>query len=406
MWSRRSWTAFPSRVLREGSVPTRTGWWILILSTVLGIFGRLVGGVEFIVPGTAGVAAVSLALLLRHLRPSRITVKKRLSPLRVSAGDSARVDIELHTHRSRRTPLLRVHDAVPGTRGFTVEVAPIEAEGGVARASYRLNTAGRGLHEVGPVTIHDSDAFGLVEREHVIPSLLRLIVLPRIEPVGRIPVRAAEDTLLGKKHRQALGLSDEDFDGLRPYTPGDDLRRVHWLSSARQDELQVRQPRPPRHGLLSVVIDTRPPGDLAGALDITTSVAGSIAASVLSAGDATLIETTDGRSSRRVIGSSQLDSLLEFLALLADGSPQVHAAVPSTSGSVIAVSADPVLVSDRTARRKFAERLGAQLVITTDVENWGGDRGGHRSSGWIHLTAPNQLGALLLTDARRSLEFA
>ena len=387
-------------------MPTRTGWWVLIVSAVLGIFGRLVGGIEFLIPGAAGIAAVALALLLRYLLPSRVTVKKRLSPQRVPAGDSARVDIELHNHQSRRTPLLRVHDAVRGTPGFSLNVAPIEAKGGVARASYRLNTASRGLHEVGPVTIHDSDAFGLVERKHVIPSLLRLVVHPRLELIGQFPVPSAEDSLLGKKHHQALGLSDEDFDGLRPYTPGDDLRRVHWLSSARQDELQVRQPRPPRHGLLSVVIDTRPPGDLAAALDITTSVAGSIAASVLAAGDATLIETTDGRSTRRVIGSSQLDSLLEFLALLANGSPQIHAAIPSNSGTVIAVSADPVLVTDRTARRNFAERLGAQLVITTDVDAWGRDNHGHRSPGWIHLTAPNQLGALLPSDARRSPEFA
>ena len=384
-------------------MPTRAGWWTLILSTALGIFGRLVGGIEFVVAATAGIAAVLLALLLRHLRPSQITVKKRLSPRRVPTGDSARVDIELHNNRSRRTPLLRVHDAVPGTRGFTVEVAPIEAKGGIARASYRLNTTSRGLHEIGPVTIHDSDAFGLVERKQVIPSLLQLIVHPRIEPIGQIPVRSAEDTLLGHKRNHALGLSDSDFDGLRPYAPGDDLRRVHWLSSARQDELQVRQPRPPRHSLLSVVIDTRPPGDLAAALDVTTSVAGSIAASVLASGDAALIETTDGRSSRRVVGGSQLDSLLEFLALLSDGSPQIHAAVPSSS-SVIAVSADPALVEDRTARLNFIEQLGARLVITADVENWGGDRAGHSSSGWIHLSAPNQLGALLSAYARRSVE--
>ena len=338
-------------------MPTRTGWWVLIVSGVLGIFGRLIGGIEFLVPGITGVASVALALLLRHLLPSRVTVKKRLSPQRVPAGDSARVDIELHNQGSRRTPLLHLHDAVRGTRGFTLNVAPIAAEGGVARASYRLNTASRGLHEVGPMTIHDSDAFGLVQRRHEIPSLLRLVVHPRLEIIPQFPVPSAEHSLLGKKHHQSLGLSDEDFDGLRPYTPGDDLRRVHWLSSARQDELQVRQPRPPQHGLLSVVIDTRPPGDLATALDVTTSIAGSIAASVLASGDATLIETTDGRSTRRVIGNSQLDSLLEFLALLANGSTQIHAAIPSNGGTVIAVSADPALITDLAARRNIAERL-------------------------------------------------
>ena len=382
------------------------GCWVLIVSLVLGIFGRLVGGLEFIIPGTAGVAAVALALLLRYLHPTRVTVKKRLSPQRVPAGDSARVDIEVLNRSSRRTPLLRLHDAMRGTRGFNLNIVPIAANGGVARASYRLNTASRGLHEVGPVTLHEGDAFGLAQRSHKFPSVLRLVVHPRLEIIPQVRIPSGEDSLLGKKHHQSLGLSDEDFDGLRPYTPGDDLRRVHWLSSARQDELQVRQLRPPRHGLLSVVIDTRPPGDLAAALDITTSIAGSIAASVLGAGDATLIETTDGRSTPRVIGSSQLDSLLEFLALLANGSPQIHAAIPSDRSTVIAVSADPVLTTDRAARHNFAERLAAQVVITADVQHWGTDQGSHRSSGWIHLTAPNQLGALWSFEARRSHEFA
>ena len=379
---------------------------MLIVSAVLGVFGRLIGGIEFMVPAAAGVVSLALALLGRQLYPARLSVKKRLSPPRVPAGDSARVDLELRNGGRRRTPVLRLHDAVRGTRGFSVEVAPIAPKGGVAHASYRLSTASRGLHEVGPVTISDSDPFGLVQRNQEILSVLRLVVHPRLEFIGALRVSSSEDSLLGKKHHQSLGLNDEDFDGLRPYTPGDDLRRVHWLSSARQDELQVRQPRPPQHGLLSVVIDTRPPGDLEAALDITTSIAGSIAASVLSAGDATLIETTDGRSTRRVIGSPQLDSLLEFLALLADGSPQIHAAIPSTNGTIIAVSADPLIITDQLARRNFAARLGARLVITTDVENWGADHRDHRSTGWIHLTAPNQLAKHFSPDPRRSHEFA
>ncbi len=386
-------------------MPTRTGWWVLIVSAVAGVFGRLIGGIEFIVPAATGVISVALALLWRQLSPVRLSVKKRLSPLRVPAGDSARVDLELRNGGSRRTPVLRLHDAVRGTRGFNVEVAPIAPRGGTAHASYRLSTASRGVQEVGPVTIRASDAFGLVQRDQQIPGVLRLVVHPRLEIIGSPRVAAAEDSLLGKQHHQSLGLSDEDFDGLRPYTPGDDLRRVHWLSSARQDELQVRQPRPPRHGLLSVVIDTRPPGDLAASLDITTSIAGSIAASVLGAGDATLIETTDGRSTRRVIGSSQLNSLLEFLALLDDGSPEIHAAVPSTNGSVVAVTADPLLITDQPARRNFAQRLGARLVITTDVENWGADHRPHSSTGWIHLTGSNQLGKLFAPERHRSYEF-
>jgi uncharacterized protein (DUF58 family) len=190
-------------------------------------------------------------------------------------------------------------------------------------------------------------------------------------------------------------LSDEEFDGLREYVPGDDLRKIHWPSSARQDELQVRQFRPPRHGTLSIVIDTRSPGDTAAALDRTTSVAGSIAASVLEAGDSTRIETTDGRSTPLVAGPTQLDALLEFLALLEGGDETINPTVPAGSGLVVAVSADPQLATDVAARRRIAQRLRAAVVVTVDTEGWGlADTNGSNTGTWIHLSGPGQLSRL------------
>ena len=288
--------------------------------------------------------------------------------------------------------MLRLHDAVTGTRGVNLALAPVAGDGGSVHGAYRLPTTRRGVLDLGPIRIDDVDGLGLARKRHDIDTRVRLIVHPPIEAVPPIRVPAGDDPLLGEELRQSLGLSDEEFDGLRPYVPGDDLRKIHWPSSARGDELQVRQFRPPRHGRLSVVIDTRPPGDTALALDRTTSIAGSVAASVLSAGDATRIETTDGRSTPLVSGQSQLDSLLEFLALLDGGSEQINPAVPSGTGTVVAVSADPLLVSDAAARRRFAVRLRAAIVITVDADDWGTGTSGSMSTGeWIHLTGPGQL---------------
>jgi uncharacterized protein (DUF58 family) len=246
--------------------------------------------------------------------------------------------------------------------------------------------------DLGPIRIDDVEGLGLARKRHRIDTRVRLIVHPSIEALPPIRVPAGDDPLLGEELRQSLGLSDEEFDGLRPYVPGDDLRKIHWPSSARGDELQVRQFRPPRHGRLSVVIDTRPPGDTARALDRTTSIAGSVAASVLAAGDATRIETTDGRSTPLVSGNPQLESLLEFLALLDDGAEQINPATPSGAGLVVAVSTDPILASDAAARRRFAVRLRAAIVITLDAESWGTTASGPVSTGeWIHLTGPGQL---------------
>ena len=232
-----------------------------------------------------------VAVAVRRLRPSRIAVGRQLTPPQVPAGDAARVDLEIVNRGRRSSPLLRLHDTVTGTRGVALSIAPLPRNGGSTRGAYRLPTTTRGVIQLGPVRIDDIDPLGLARWSHHIPNTLRLIVHPPIEvlPARRVP--SGDDPLLGEELRQSLGLSDEEFDGLRPYSPGDDLRRVHWPSSARQDELQVRQFRPPRHGRLTVLIDTRPPGDRSQALDITTSIAGSLAISVL---DATI---------RRVLGA-------------------------------------------------------------------------------------------------------
>ena len=373
-------------------MPTRTGWGLLVAGVVFVVSGRLFGAIEFLVVGIAAVAAVVMAVLLRQLRPSRLSVVRQLTPPQVPVGEPARVDLEVINRGRSRSPVLRLLDAVAGTRGVDLALAPVAGNGSI-HGAYRLPTTRRGVLDLGPIRIDDVEGLGLARKRHRIDTRVRLIVHPPIEALPSIRVPAGDDPLLGEELRQSLGLSDEEFDGLRPYVPGDDLRKIHWPSSARGDELQVRQFRPPRHGRLSVVIDTRPPGDTARALDRTTSIASSVAASVLAAGDATRIETTDGRSTPLVSGNPQLESLLEFLALLDGGAEQINPAIPSGAGTVVAVSADPILASDAAARRRFAVRLRAAIVITVDADSWGTTAAGPVSTGeWIHLTGPEQLG--------------
>ncbi|NIR38283.1 MAG: hypothetical protein GWN79_14410, partial [Actinobacteria bacterium] len=60
-------------------MPTPAGWSVLAGGLAMMLAGRLVGGVEFFVPGTAAVAAVLIAVVIRRLLPSRVAVAKRLT---------------------------------------------------------------------------------------------------------------------------------------------------------------------------------------------------------------------------------------------------------------------------------------------------------------------------------------
>ncbi|MGB1655627.1 MAG: DUF58 domain-containing protein [Acidimicrobiales bacterium] len=383
-------------------MPTRAGWGVLIGGSGFVVAGRLFGAIEFLVVGLGAVGAVIIAVLMRSMVPSRVTITRQLTPPQVPAGEPARIDLEIVNHAPYRTPVMTLHDAVSGSRGVTLSLAPVARNGGRVHGAYRLPTTRRGVLTLGPIRIEDTDGLGLARRRHHLETRVRLVVHPPIESLPPLRIPAGDDPLIGEDLRQSLGLSDEEFDGLREYVPGDDLRKIHWPSSARHGELQVRQFRPPRHGRLSLVIDTRPPGDAATAIDATASIAGSIAAAVLESGDATRIETTDGRTTPLVTGMASLDGLLEFLALLDGGSERLHPAVPSGGGTVVAISADPDIASDAGARRRLATRLRATVVITVDALAWGTGTAAPRSAGdWIHLTGPGQLATNWNLGSRR-----
>src|SRR5438046_425881 len=74
---------------------------------------------------------------------------------------------------------------------------------------------------------------------------------------GPLPQTQGPDPLAGAEHPPALGVAGEDFYALRAYEMGDDLRRVHWPSTARVDELMIRQNEMPWQGRATVLLDTR-----------------------------------------------------------------------------------------------------------------------------------------------------
>ncbi len=373
-------------------MPTRGGWLLLGGGILTAVSGRLLGPIEFIVAGVVAISAVAIAVGVRATRRSDLMVARRLSSSRVEAGRPIQIDLEIRNLAHHRSPLLRIHDSISSTRGVRLSLSPID-RGRSTVASYRLPTTRRGLVRIGPVEIVDTDPAGLARRRHSFETISTLLVHPPIEVVPEIRILSGHDPMMGDQQRQTLGISDEEFDGLREYQPGDDLRKVHWPSSARHDELLVRQFQPPRHGRLTIVIDTRPPGDTDEVLDITTSVAASITNSVLNAGDSVRIQTTEGRSTNVITGPPHILGALEFLARLNTGDRAIHESVPATGGRVVVISSSPSVVADPVARAGLMARLSASACITVDPSTWGSQAppatGGHA---WAHLYGPGQLG--------------
>src|SRR3546814_11554329 len=71
--------------------------------------------------------------------------------------------------------------------------------------------------------------------------MVEVTVYPRIDEIQPLPYTTGHDPLAGARQPNSLGRTGENFYALRPYVLGDDLRRVHWPSSARHDALLIRQ---------------------------------------------------------------------------------------------------------------------------------------------------------------------
>ena len=111
----------------------------------------------------------------------------------------------------------------------------------------------RGVLRVGPVSAWRTDPLGLVRWTERWSAASELLVLPRMVAVDALTGGAVRDQ--EGTPSDEISMSDLAFHALREYVPGDDLRHVHWRSSAKARALQIRQYHDTRRSHLTLVID-------------------------------------------------------------------------------------------------------------------------------------------------------
>ncbi|MCF3118179.1 MULTISPECIES: DUF58 domain-containing protein [Streptomyces] len=190
----------------------------------------------------------------------RVAGSRRLSPARVPAGAEARVHLRMDNVSRLPTGLLMLQDRVPYVLGprprFVLD--RVEA-GGRREVSYRVRSDLRGRYPLGPLQLRLTDPFGMCELTRSFSTYDTLTVIPRVEALP--PVRlTGEAKGYGDGRNRSLALAGEDDVIPRGYRHGDDLRRVHWRSTARYGELMVRREEQPQRARCTVLLDTRGAG--------------------------------------------------------------------------------------------------------------------------------------------------
>jgi uncharacterized protein (DUF58 family) len=233
----------------------------------------------------------------------------------VHAGDATRVELGATNLGSRRTPVLRLRDPVGGTRGALLHLAPLRP-GESARAAYRLPTTRRGIIAVGPLGLEVGDPFGLAVQSAVAAPVLELTVYPRVDPIAAPEEGGDRDPHGSASYMNVLGQQGDDFYALREYVVGDDLRRVHWPSTARRDELMVRHDEMPWQDRTTVVLDVRRASHTAASLERAVSAAASVITATAREQHLTRFLASDGVDSNLGTGMAHSEAILEYLARL------------------------------------------------------------------------------------------
>jgi len=198
-------------------------------------------------------ACVVALVRTRH----RITATRRLTPARVAAGEEARVGLRMENVSRLPTGLLMLQDRVPYVLGPRPRFVLDRVEpGGRREVTYRVRSDLRGRYPLGPLQLRLGDPFGMCELVRSFSTYDTLVVLPRTEPLP--PVRlAGEAPGYGEGRQRSPALAGDDDVIPRGYRHGDDLRRVHWRSTARHGELMVRREEQPQRPQCTVLLDTR-----------------------------------------------------------------------------------------------------------------------------------------------------
>ncbi|OLL71234.1 hypothetical protein Ae168Ps1_5737 [Pseudonocardia sp. Ae168_Ps1] len=337
----------------------------------------------------AFVVLLPLLALVVALRSRRtLQVERSLEPVRIEAGASGTALLRIAGGALLGS--LRIADHVPDAAGPSDRYPPrftvhrLGRRG--ARVGYPLRPAVRGAYRIGPLRGRGTDPLGLAEFRHDLLAADRWLVLPRVTPLTGRPPLASTAAGRGAEGGSRPGTGNPDV-LIRPYRQGDEMRRVHWRSSARRDELMVRLDDRPDPSGVTLLLDRRDAAHrghgAASSLEWAVEFTASVAVHLVRRGEAvTLVdESGDPLDDGGPVPTGEEDQVPQRLESLAVLRPSATAALGGTgepaAGTVTSDGVLAVLGStgprDVTALTAAWPRGGHAILL--DVDGWGSGTG-------------------------------
>jgi uncharacterized protein (DUF58 family) len=278
----------------------------------------------------AGIATD--VILAAPVRPLRMT---RSGVARIRLSDTGEVALTL-VNTSGRALRGTVRDAwQPSVTARPQRAWVTISSRSRARLVTTLAPQRRGDFAADRVTVRSLGPLRLAGRQgsHVVPWSVR--VLPPFASRRHLPEKLAMLRELDGQHRSLLRGQGSEFDSLRAYVAGDDVRSIDWRSTARRSEVLVRTWRPERDRRILIVLDTgrTAASRVAGVPRLDTSMDAALLLTALAsrAGDRVDLIAVDREVRGRVIGAGRGEALRAFT----DAMAQLDAALVETDAGLM-----------------------------------------------------------------------
>lgn len=266
----------------------------------------LVGLLSAMVAGQRDIMRLALLLLALPVVAAilvsrarlRLSCERAIEPAEVPLGSPMRGRITLGQDGRLPAGILMLEDSVPRELGlrprFLVDKADLSWR---REVEYPLLGRVRGRFTTGPLMVRTTDPFGLVQLDRQFVATSDVMVTPQVFPL--MPMRASGgggSTGEARPHR--IGVVGQDDSLVREYRQGDEVRRIHWRSTAHRGELMVRREEQAWDPSANLVLDSRL-GAHAGrglhsSLEWAISAAASVALHFLDQGYSVEIFEADG----------------------------------------------------------------------------------------------------------------
>lgn len=286
------------------------------------------------------IAALLLATLVTgfawpHWLVRRLSVT-RSGPTRAEEGETIDFHVEVRNHGWLPRFMVEAVDRLPfvgaahGTAGIGDKTLGVVAYiGGNTARSFDVPVLceKRGHYQLGPVGLASSFPLGLVEaRQNKNGGVQTLTIYPDVFPIVSLPLCGTPSEIHRGGFLLPEGAGAAEFSGLREYRRGDNPRHVHWPTTARLNELMVKEFEPLASASLYLALDLSADANVGqgrhSSFEYAVRIAASIARYASSNGMPVCLSGESARSLAIGLGSGEAHfrTLLDALAVVeADG---------------------------------------------------------------------------------------